>query len=482
MYRAVSSGTARLARFSNKRFYSAATTGGNVEPYIFQQLENKAKVVTNPLPGHFSALGVYMNAGSRFEDSTMKGVSHLIDKLAFNSTESFDGASMLRNLESLGGNYMCSSSRESMMYQASVFNNDVEKMLELFSETIIKPRLTNEEIEEQKNFASYEIDEIWKKPDLILPELFHMVAYGGETLGSPLLCPPERLPMITKNIIEEYRRQFFNPENATIAFIGVDQDKALKLSEKYFGNWESQTQGIASSYKPAKYLGGEFCLPSLTTPDAPELSYIYFGFEGLAVDDPDIYSVAILQTLLGGGGSFSAGGPGKGMYAKLYTQVLNKYGFIENCTAFNHAYADSGLLGISGACIPNGSPYFVEIMCQQLAYTFQKTASRDGISEVELNRSKNQLKSSLLMNLESKMVELEDLGRQVQVHGKKVALSEMISKIDKVDLPTIRRVAERLMTGNASASGSGKPTIVIQGDREKFGDIEAVVKHYGLGK
>ena len=177
------------------------------------------------------------------------------------------------------------------------------------------------------------------------------------------------------------------------------------------------------------------------------------------------------------------------MYAKLYTEVLNKYGFIENCVAFNSSYYDSGLFGISAACIPNAAPYLVEIMCQQLALTFQGTSgggrirggrsssSSRGITETELARSKNQLKSSLLMNLESKMVELEDLGRQIQVHGYKIPLFEMIEKIEQVTLADIRRVAQRVLTGNASESGSGKPTVVIQGNRDQFGDIESVLKH-----
>lgn len=467
-------------------------------------MPNKVKVATNPLPGHFSALGVYVNAGSRFEDESLQGVSHIVDKLAFNSTKNINGVEMVKNLESLGGNYMCSSSRETIMYQASVFNNDVSKMLKLMSETVINPLITVEEVEEQKNFAAYEIEEIWKKPELILPELFHMVAYSGQTLGSPLLCPPEKLPLINKQLIDKYRTQFYNPENVTVSFIGVEESEARELSEELFGSWKSvkssPEEAVKSKYAPAVYTGGEFSLPPAPSPVAggmPEFSYIHIGFEGLAVTDPDIYALAILQTLLGGGGSFSAGGPGKGMYAKLYTQVLNKYGFIENCTAFNHSYADSGLFGISAACIPNAAPYLVEIICQQLALTFQGDSSggrkknngsngrlgnSGGITQTELNRSKNQLKSSLLMNLESKMVELEDLGRQIQVHGYKIPLFEMIDKIEQVTLSDIKRVAERVLTGNASKNGSGKPTVVIQGDRDSFGDIDQVLKYYGLGK
>jgi processing peptidase subunit alpha len=51
-----------------------------------------------------------------------------------------------------------------------------------------------------------------------------------------------------------------------------------------------------------------------------------------------------MQMLLGGGGSFSAGGPGKGMYSRLYTNVLNQYYRVDYCAGFHHCYADSGEL------------------------------------------------------------------------------------------------------------------------------------------
>lgn len=460
-----------------KRLYSVVSPK---EPYKFRQLANGVKVVTNPLPSHFAALGVYMNAGSRFETPDVMGCLHLVDKLAYNSTENVGGADMIRQLEGLGGNYMCLSSRESIIYQASVFNNDVEKMARLLAETVVHPRITPEEVEEQKSFAHYEIEEIWKKPELILPELFHTVAYGGKTLGLPLLCPLERLPHITKDAIDTYRRRFYAPQNATVVFIGVEEDRAFETAEKYFGSWKGATSQ-PSTYEPARYTGGEYSIDHPQTPDGsmPELAYIHLGFEGLLVMDPDIYAVALLHTLLGGGGLFSAGGPGKGMYAKLYTEVLNKYGFIENCTAFNHPYSDSGLFGISSACLPNAAPYLVEILCQQFAQTFQK---KRGILGAELSRSKNQLKLTLLMNLESKMVELEDVGRQIQPHGKKVPLADMIAKVDLLTIEDVQRVAERLFTGQASENGSGRATVVIQGDRDKFGDIDGVLRKYGLGK
>jgi hypothetical protein len=63
----------------------------------------------------------------------------------------------------------------------------------------------------------------------------------------------------------------------------------------------------------------------------PELAHVVIGLEGFSHQDPDFIPVCVLNMMMGGGGSFSAGGPGKGMYTRLYTNVLNRYTFRCDC-------------------------------------------------------------------------------------------------------------------------------------------------------
>lgn len=55
------------------------------------------------------------------------------------------------------------------------------------------------------------------------------------------------------------------------------------------------------------------------------LEYIHVYVSGCSHGDPDFVATCVLNMMMGGGGSFSAGGPGKGMYTRLYTNVLNRY-------------------------------------------------------------------------------------------------------------------------------------------------------------
>ena len=245
---------------------------------------------------------------------------------------------------------------------------------------------------------------------------------------------------------------------------------------------------------PSHYTGGFLSLPSIpppANPALPRVSHIHIGFEALPITSDDIYALATLQTLLGGGGSFSAGGPGKGMYSRLYTNVLNQHHWVESCVAFNNSYTDSGIFGISASCSPTRIASMLDVMCRELN-NLTLDSGFSALQITEVNRAKNQLKSSLLMNLESRMVELEDLGRQVQVHGRKVGVKEMCAKIDALTIQDLRRVAKTMLGGEVQnkGQGTGKPTVVLQeGDEEGvkrkdfvWDDIQGRIAKWKLGR
>jgi len=506
-------------------------------------------------------VGVYIDAGSRFEDESLRGVSHIMDRLAFKSTSKHSSDEVLEQIEMLGGNIQCASSREAMMYQAATFNSAVPSALAVLAETIRDPQITEDEVADQLDTAAYELQEIWAKPEMILPELVHTAAYKDNTLGNPLLCPKERLDQINVATVQKYRELFYRPERMVVAFAGVDHSTAVKLAEQYFGDMKSTEDPVLSRtgsetsldslssqnsfssssswsssgssqvsggamaamkspasllskvpffknlstsaptmasilnttpsqdiFRAAQYTGGFLALPPLPpspNPALPNFSHIHLAFEGLPIVSEDIYALATLQFLLGGGGSFSAGGPGKGMYSRLYTNVLNQHAWVESCIAFNHTYTDSGLFGISASCIPGRTASMLDVMCRELR-SLTLDSGFSALNETEVSRAKHQLRSSLLMNLESRMVELEDLGRQVQIHGRKIPVADMCEKIDRLTVQDLRRVARNVFGGLVEGSGSGAPTVVLQESQPvglaSWSQIQEMIYGWGLGK
>ncbi|KAJ7754934.1 Metalloenzyme, LuxS/M16 peptidase-like protein [Mycena maculata] len=515
-------GTSLARRGNGLRRASRRTLNQNLGPDPTVQLTtlpNKIRVATESTPGHFSSVGLYIDAGSRYETPSTSGASHFLDRLAFKTTVSRSNDEMAAAVHALGGQILCSSSREAIMYQSSHFHQATPQALSLIADTVLNPAFLPEEIEAQRDAARYEVREITSKPEQILPEVLHSVAYGGTGLGNPLLCPEERIDLINGHILQTCMREWYRPERMVIAGAGMPHQELVELTDKYFSSLKSSELGAASplsrpmvppllssSTSPPNVVksisrAASYLFPTSppTASDSPELintmrpsytgghryihdpstefNHVYVAFEGEGIHHDDIYALATMQVLLGGGGSFSAGGPGKGMYSRLYTHILNHYHQIDHCAAFHHIYADSSLFGLFASFMPRSKgrgglspdqilPHLVHQL-SLLLYT--------PINAVDLSRAKNQLKSSLMMALESRTVEVEDLGRQILVHNRKIPVEEMTEKIDLLTPADIRRAAEKAF----GIESGGKATVVCMG-HEDTGSWEKVFTKYGV--
>lgn len=480
---------------------------------------------------------------------------------------------MMREIEALGGNVMCSSSRETIMYQSSVFNQDVPAVLSILADTILNSIVSPEELDAQKESVAYEVSQLNGAPETLIPELLHTTAFKGNTLGNPLLCPLESLELMTSDHVRNFLRTWYTPERIVVAGAGMPHSQLVELTEKFFGGLKAQegvlegssdlsgssksssssssssssrtsqsslfgsstsnssypssslgsadfstaaplsaqhfdpTNSLVASISPSmrtaistaksQYTGGE---EYLSKPDSP-FTHLYIAFESVSIHDEDIYALATLQILLGGGGSFSAGGPGKGMYSRLYSNILNQYHSVDYCASFHHCYNDSGLFRIAVSVNHSFASSIPKIIAREFELLLQN-GGRGSVTQNELDRAKNQLKSSLVMALESRLIEVEDLGRQVQVHNFKVSVEEMCEKIDRIDLVGLRKVAERIlkpvvkkaemkgkkgfvkMEGKKELNfglGNGKTTVVAQGMVEGLGDVRKLLFSRGLG-
>lgn len=223
------------------------------------------------------------------------------------------------------------------MYQSSHFHSATPLALSLISDTVLNPSFLPEEIDAQRDAARYEIREINAKPDMIIPEVLHNVAYANKTLGNPLLCPEDRVDSIDEGLLRSCMRDWYRPENMVIAGAGMQHEELVEMVDKYFSSLkapvtqpsrsinasqQSPSHLLQSSSPPphkslaraasslmlpaehrATYTGGSRHIFDASA----EFNHLYLAFEGVGIHDNDIYTLATMQVLLGGGGSFSAG-------------------------------------------------------------------------------------------------------------------------------------------------------------------------------
>lgn len=243
-------------------------------------------------------------------------------------------------------------------------------------------------------------------------------------------------------------------------------DSAVEKSFGSFGNGGSNGEVSVDSSTSA-YVGG---MLNWQTNNHPLCNICIALKCPASMDLKSHIPLAILQMLLGGGGSFSAGGPGKGMYSRLYTQMLNRYGWLEHARVFSQDYQSSrvgGLFGINASCLPDRAPTLIKLMLSYLSN--QLTAS---LTTTELSRAKNQLKSAVLMGMESRHLMLESFAQQLSSDSF-ISSKELCKRIDEVGEEELKAVGRELSQGsNLSVVAYGQVDSV-----PSYNEIRNLFKH-----
>ncbi|KAB7497671.1 Mitochondrial-processing peptidase subunit alpha [Armadillidium nasatum] len=311
-------------------------------------LSNGLKVASEPKFGNFCTVGVLLDSGSRYE-------------VAFPNT---------------------------LIYATSVETTGLDKAIEILGDVILRPRFTEEEIQEARMAVSFDLEALQMRPekDLILMEMIHAAAYRDNTLGLPKICPAENIMTIDRDTLFTYLKNHHTPERMVLAGVGVSHERLVEYAQKYFVDdlpiWEEdKSLSIRTSLKPDK----------------------------------------------------------------SYAQ----YHWMHNATALNHAYIDTGIFCIHASAHPS----YLADLAQVLTKEFVAMSSQ--ITQDEFQRAKIQLQSMLLMNLESRPVVFEDVGRQVLATGKRLQPEYFIDLIKKVSQDDIVRVASQMLKSKPSVAAFG---------------------------
>lgn len=444
--------------------YAASPNFENVHTQV-TTLNNGLKVASEPKFGEFCTIGVMIDVGSRYESAFPGGLSHFLEKLAFNSTKSFTSREEITNLlEKYGGMVDCQATKDTLVYAASCHISGIDQVMKLIADATMRPLFRNEELTFAKNVVASDVETLNMKPepDEILQDWIHAAAYRDNTLGLPKICPAENVDKISRNILLKFMKTYFLPNRMVVAGVGVPHEHLVEICDKYFQKtptiWQDEQIETSNDFfdeSVAQYTGGiikkekDLSNVGLAINPFPTLAHFVLGLESCSYKDPDFVPFCVLNSLLGGGGSFSAGGPGKGMYTRLYLNVLNQYYWMYNAISFNLAYADSGIFYIHASAEPGKLSNVVSVIVNE----FIQTAGK--LQTGEFERAKIQLQSMLMMNLEQRPVVFEDICRQVLGHGYRKPPAEVLEDIKKVTSADLVRVAERMLTSKAAVVGYG---------------------------
>ncbi|MDR3289285.1 MAG: insulinase family protein, partial [Peptococcaceae bacterium] len=159
-----------------------------------------------------------------------------------------------------------------------------------------------------------------------------------------------------------------------------------------------------------------------------EQMHLVMGVPGLGQDDEDIYAMHIINNILGGG-----------LSSRLFQQIREQRGLAYTVYTYHSTYVDTGLFAIYAGTSPQNTREVVECILTEM-----DDIRRQGITPLELERTKAQIKGNLYLGLESVSSRMSRLGKTELTYNRVLTPEEVIQKLMKVTLEDITRVVRRL--------------------------------------
>ncbi|KAG6733571.1 hypothetical protein I3842_01G231100 [Carya illinoinensis] len=407
-------------------------------------LPNGVKIASETTLNPAASIGLYLDCGSIYETPESFGASHLLERMAFKSTTNRSHLSVVREVEAIGGNIGASASREQMGYTADAIKTYLPQMVELLVDSVRNPAFLDWEVNEELQKLKAELGELSNNPQGLLLEAIHSAGYSG-ALANPLLAPEAALNRLDGTILKEFIAENYTAPRMVLAASGVEHEEFLSIAEPLLFDLPSAHR---LEEPRSVYVGGDYRRQA----DIGN-THIALAFEvpGGWRKEKEAVLVTVLQMLMGGGGSFSAGGPGKGMHSRLYLNVLNEYQQIQSFSAFNSIFNETGLFGIYASTGPDFASKAVDIAAGELI----SIATPGQVSEVQLKRAKESTKSAVLMNLESRMIVSEDIGRQILTYGKRLPVEHFLKAVDEITLKDITTISQKIISSPLTMASYG---------------------------
>lgn len=381
------------------------------------------RVVSYEMPNvETVSLGIWSSIGSRHETPTQPGISHFLEHMVFKGTKGRSSVEIAKSIENVGGYLNAYTTREMTAYYAKVIKKDVALAFDILSDMLLNPAFATDELEKERNVIIQEIAQTYDNPSDVIFDYYQKSCFPDQQLGSPVLGSVESVSSISSDdLFRHISRYYASPNNLVFSAAGNIKHANLEaLVSKYFSSVQRPEDDIAVTM--AEYVGGSF-----EEKRGLEQAHLIVGFEGEPCSSPHYYSMLAYSNILGGG-----------MSSKLFQHIREDNGLAYSIYSFPSFYRDSGTLGIyAGTKRETRDRVPDMIFAEMCAFT---------VSEEELQKAKNQLSASVLMELESTSSLADSMACDIIRRGTPRETAKVLAEIDQITTDSVMHIAKKIIT------------------------------------
>ena len=399
-----------------------------------KDLPGGLRVFSEPLAEATSvALGLWIRAGSRDEREGVAGISHLMEHMLFKGTPDMDALGIAQAFEGIGAQENAATGEEYTVLYARFLPEHLGRALDIMSDMVLRPTLAD--LEREREVIVEEIKMYEDRPDQLADEYLSSLIFHEDPLGRPIIGSAETVRGVDHETLKDFHSHAYTAPNIFVVAAGKldPEDVERMVEEKLSGLPEGEPfVRKASPTSPESRFFFRF--------KETEQYHVSMGSLGIPAKSEDRYAMAALNNVLGGG-----------MSSRLFQEVREKRGLAYAVYSYHQGYSDAGAIKTYVGSTTGNVEKAVEVIVEQLGRVMN-----EAVEEEELVRTKQQLKSSTLLALESTSARMNRVGRSVITGAELLTPEEISARIEAVTPQDIARLArEHLRTDHMYLSAVG---------------------------
>jgi predicted Zn-dependent peptidase len=395
-------------------------------------LPNGLLILTESMPHLRSvSMGAWIGSGSRDESLALNGISHFVEHMVFKGTTTRSAQQFAREVDSIGGNLDAFTSKENICFNIKVLDENVPAALDLLSDLVLHPTFTPEDIAREQGVIREEIKMDEDNPDYLVNELFTQNFWKHDPLGRPILGTVKTVSSFDQPTLFDFYNGRFTPANMVFSAAGnLDHDAFVDQVAHRFGSLAPSPDGAITRNTPTAN-------PHITLrrKKALEQVQLCLGFPAPPVNHPDRYTNYLLNTMLGGS-----------MSSRLFQSIREDHGLAYNISSEMSPFRDTGSLAIYAGTSISQTQTVLDLTLRELT-----RLKNEPVSPAELRRAQDQLKSNIVIGLESSGSRMANLARQQMYFGRFFGVDEISREIEAVTPDDIQRLARDLFNADLMA-------------------------------
>ena len=396
--------------------------------YKVKTLENGLTIIGEEIPYVKSiSLGVWINAGSRIEDNKVSGVSHFIEHMLFKGTNKRSSKDIASEIDNLGGQINAFTSKECTCYYVKLLDEHINIGLDILSDMILNSKFDEKDIDKERSVILEELKMYEDSPEDLAYDMLLEHIYKDDGLGMNILGNRESLDYINRKELLEYFNTYYVPNNSVISISGnFNFDTMVEKIEEKFKTWKNKD--VTIDLKEATF--NSCCIAKNKDTEQVNLTMNLkaIGLE----DDEEVYALAVINNIFGGSIS-----------SRLFQKIREEKGLVYSIYSAQSLYRKCGELGIFVSMSNENLEEVCEIIKNEI-----KDLRQNYLTEKEIHESKEQLKGSYLLGLESTGSRMMSMGKSMLLINKVKTTDEILECINNVNFESVKKVINKVFDLN----------------------------------